>query len=152
MGEYTKEAISDAQDTARNFIEEIAENFRTNDTVSDDLNNDYPNGDSYHHESHIDKDYSLSEAAELLDELSDHEETDKGLWEGCEPRRAIACQAAFTYGNAVYHYWKELIEDINEKREEFFNTVSAMDFADELELTKEQAEQMIGKIIDRFDG
>lgn len=50
--------------------------------ASDDLLNDYPNGDSYHHESHVDRSYSVTEAAEILDAYSDYEETDSGLWEG----------------------------------------------------------------------
>ena len=56
----------------------------------------------------------LQEAAALLDELSKHEETDNGLWEGQEPREAIATQAAFTYGNAVYAEWTDLIKQIND--------------------------------------
>jgi hypothetical protein len=67
----------------------------------------------------VDRDYDLSEAAELLDDLSKFEETDTGLWEGQEPRRAIATQAAFTYGNAVYSYWRELIDAINDEVEDF---------------------------------
>lgn len=111
---YRKEAEEDAKDTVENFIDEIVEMLVDKGEASDDLLNDYPNGDSYHHEHHTDKDYDLRESADLLDQLSDYEEDDEGLWQGLEPRRAIAAQAAYTYGNAVYSDWRDLIEKIND--------------------------------------
>lgn len=115
---YLAEAQSDAWSTMEEFVDEMVEQWRASGEVSNDLNNDYPNGDSYHHESHVDKDYRLSDAAELLDQLSEYEETDNGLWEGLEPRRAIAAQAAYTYGNAVYGEWSTLVEKLNEHLDE----------------------------------
>lgn len=113
MSSYLSDARSDAQDTANHFFDEILESFMDNDgKASDDLNNDY--SDSYHHENHVDRDYSLTEAAELLDELNEYEETDSGLWHGLEPRRAVCAQAAYTYGNAVYQLFTQLIEEIND--------------------------------------
>jgi ABC-type Zn2+ transport system substrate-binding protein/surface adhesin len=110
--DYRSEAISDAADTAENFLDEIVEQLMDEGKASDDLQNDYD--DSYHHENHVDKDYDLQEAAQLLDDLSDYEETDYGLWMGLEPRRAIAAQAAYTYGNAVLSFFDQLIKEINE--------------------------------------
>jgi uncharacterized membrane-anchored protein YhcB (DUF1043 family) len=95
--DYRAKAESDAWDTLDNFADEMVRQWRESGEISNDMNNDYPNGDSYHHESHTDRDYDLQEAAELLDQLSEYEETDSGLWEGLEPRRAIAAQAAYTY-------------------------------------------------------
>ncbi len=40
-------------------------------------------------------------------------EDDYGLWEGQPPTQAIATQVAFTYGNAIYDAWRELIDTIN---------------------------------------
>ena len=111
--DYSTEARDDARDTIRNFVSDVVEQLLADGRASDDLNNDYPDGNSWHHESHVDKEYSLLEAAELLDDLSDHIETDSGLWEGLEPRAAISAQAAYTYGQAVYSEWSELIEEIN---------------------------------------
>lgn len=111
---YRDEAKGDALDTVKEFRDEILDQLKDDGEASDDLLNDYCNGDAYHHESHVDRDYDLSESAEVLDQLSEYEETDSGLWEGLEPRRAIAAQAAYTYGNAVYAYWRENIEEINE--------------------------------------
>lgn len=111
--DWLAKAASDAGDTLENFAEDIAE-MASGGEVSDDLRNDYGNGDSYHHENHVDKDYDLTEAAELLDQLGDYEETDSGLWEGLEPRRAIAVQAAHTYGNAVYAQWEHVIASLND--------------------------------------
>lgn len=110
---YRQDAASDAAETVRNFADEILEQLLDTGEASNDLFNDYPNGDSWHHECHVDKDYNLQEAAELLDELYDFEETDNGLWEGLEPRQAIVTQAAYTYSNAVYSEWRDLIEEIN---------------------------------------
>jgi DNA-binding ferritin-like protein len=121
MSNYLREATDDAAETVRNFADEILEKLLDKGEASDDLFNDYPNGDSWHHECHVDKDYSLQEAAELLDDLCDHEETDSGLWEGLEPRRAIACQAAYTYGNAVYSEWHDLIEKINSEADDIID-------------------------------
>jgi hypothetical protein len=114
MSNYYQAAKSDATDTVLNFQDEILDQLLSTGEASDDLYNDYPNGDSYHHESHVDKWYHLTEAAELLDELRDYEETDYGLWEGQAPRDAISTQAAFTYGNAVLSLWHDLIGEIND--------------------------------------
>jgi DNA-binding transcriptional MerR regulator len=111
---YYAEAYDDAKDTVEEFLETIIESLIDNEEVSDDLFNDYPNGDSYHHETHTDRSYSLLEAAKLLDALGDYEETDSGLWEGQEPRDAVATQAAFTYGNAVLSMWQDYIKEIND--------------------------------------
>lgn len=110
---YDAEARSDARQMVAEFVDTIIEQLRDNGSASDDYNNDYSGGNEYHHLTHVDRDYDLSESAAILDQLADHEETDEGLWDGLEPRRAIACQAAFTYGNAVAYYWSAIIEAIN---------------------------------------
>lgn len=113
MSYYHDEAMSDAAETVRNYMEQIVDRLMDCDKVSDDLLNDYPNGDSYHHENRVDKEYSLTEADEILDTLSKYEEDDDGLWSGQLPREAISTQAAYTYGNAVYGMWRDFINDIN---------------------------------------
>jgi hypothetical protein len=115
---YLSNAESDAKETVEYFFDTVVESLLDDGKASDDLYNDYPGGDAYHHESHVDKSYSLTEAAELLDELHDSEETDTGLWEGMMPKEAIGVQAAYTYGNAVYSEFRNLIEEINEAWEE----------------------------------
>jgi hypothetical protein len=115
MGEhnYNDQAYDDAREMLSHFVDEIASQAQDGD-VSDDLLNDYSCGDSYHHENHVDKDYRLQEAAALLDELSADEETDEGLWQGMEPRRAVAAQAAYTYGNAVMRRWRDFVTSLND--------------------------------------
>lgn len=108
--DYREEARGDAWETAEHFVDEMVERWKRDGAVSNDLNNDY-NGDEYHHAYHVDRDYDLTEAAALLDQLHEYEETDNGLWDGLEPRRAIAAQAAYTYGNAVYDLWRSLVVD-----------------------------------------
>lgn len=148
---YREDARADAVSTVENYEDEIVEMLADDGKASDDLLNDYGSGDSYHHESHVDKFYDLTEAAELLDELSDYEETDSGLWQGLEPRRAIAAQAAYTYGNAVYSFFSDLIGEINdavadaldtlgEKHNEEIDTAEAEVAKLREELTEELAE------------
>jgi len=115
---YLASAESDAKETVDNFKDEIVEQLCDDGKASDDLNNDYPGGDAWHHESHVDKWYNLHEAAAVLDQLDDFEETDSGLWEGQDMKEALSTCAAFTYGNAVYHEWTELIEQINDEETE----------------------------------
>jgi hypothetical protein len=139
---YLLEAETDAKEMVVNFIDEIVEKLIDEGEASRDLNNDYAGGDSYHHESHVDKSYSLLEAAELLDQLGEFEEDDDGLWEGQKPRDAISAQAAYTYGNAVYSEWQELIEKINENAKEVLD-----EFAEkktELEAQKDELEAQEG--------
>ncbi len=78
---------------------------------------------SYHHENHTDRAYNLSDAADILDRLSEFEETDSGLWEGQEPRDAISAQAAYTYANAVYSEWRDLIEQLEEELEDLARAI-----------------------------
>lgn len=111
---YRQEAISDARDMADYFADTIVEALMDDGQASDDVYNDYSNGDAYHHETHVDKWYNLHDAAQCLDELSDFEETDEGLWDGLAPRDAIGAQAAYTYGNAVLSFFADLIREIND--------------------------------------
>jgi hypothetical protein len=112
--DYAADAKSDAVDMAEHFLDEIVDQLFDDGKASNDYNNDYDGGDSYHHESHVDKHYHWKEAAELLSQLSEHEETDSGLWEGCDWEKVLQAKAAYTYGNAVTSEWFELIEKIND--------------------------------------
>lgn len=113
MGNYRQEAREGAAEIVDNYLDEIVDEIVNDGEASKDIRNDYANGDSYFHETFVDKDYNLVEAAELLSDLSDYKETDRGLWEGLEPERAIACQAAFTFGNAVESFFRDLVDEIN---------------------------------------
>ncbi len=110
---YYQSAQSDAKEMALEFIDATVEQLIEKGAASTDLYNDYDNGDRYHHEVHVDRFYSLLEAATLLDQLNEYEETDSGLWAEQMPTEAISTQAAFTYGNAVYSLWVDIIEYIN---------------------------------------
>ena len=107
----------DAKEFIHNFETEMIDMLVDKGEVSDDLYNDYDNGDSFIHESYTDKDYNLSEAAKLLEDLRDYEESDSGLWEGQEPRKAIATQAAYTYSGYVVSCIQDLIKTINDEWE-----------------------------------
>jgi hypothetical protein len=115
--DYSKEAGEDAKEFIENFIEEIIDQLISDGSASTDLNNDYDNGDAFIHETYTDRDYNLQEAAKLLHDLTDYEETDSGLWEGQEPRQAVATQAAFTYSSAVTSVIIDIIKSINDDEE-----------------------------------
>lgn len=116
---WHKEALGDAIEMVDYFENEIIERLEEKAEASSDLN-DYSDGDEYHHSSHTDKSYSLIDAAHLLDQLGNYEETDNGLWEGVEdPERAIDVKAAFTYGNAVLGEFQDLIKELNEEFQNF---------------------------------
>lgn len=119
MSNYREAVKDDARDMVAEFRDTIIELMLERGKASNDLYNNYPDGDSYHHESHVDKAYNLLDAAILLDELEYAEETDYGLWEGQDPRAAVSTQAAFTYGNAVMQEWQEMIEGLNNLYEEW---------------------------------
>lgn len=137
---YYLKAQSDAWDTVQEFADTITEQVQRGEEVSSDLYNDYPDGDGYHHSTHVDKWYNLTQAAEVLDQLSEHTEEDSGLWQGQEPREAIGTQAAFTYGNAVMAEWQSLVEELNSELGEvvleFPDTTEATD--DERQTTEAQ--------------
>lgn len=113
---YLERARADAWDTFVHFFDDMLPVLRDpeGDDISDNLLNDYEGGDEFHHANHVDIDWSLTEAAEILDQLSEYEESDRGLWEGLEPKKAVAAQAAYTYGNAVMDMWRTLIEAAND--------------------------------------
>jgi len=132
---YRNEAESDARETVSQFIGNIVEQLEEQGKASDDLHNDYPGGDSWHHECHVDKWYNLTEAAELIDQLSEFEETDPGLWETQQPKEAIGTCAAYTYGNAVLSFWVDLIKEINDEA-----SVICNDFDDRINKAEEAEE------------
>lgn len=137
---YWAEAVSDSWDTVENFVDEMVEQWRESGEVSSDLHNDYSDGDSYHHESHVDRFYSLTEAAQILDQLSEYEETDNGLWEGLNPKSAVSTQAAYTYGNAVLAAWNYRIEELNEALEELTESLAEALTEADSEATEDDAD------------
>lgn len=101
---YNLDALNDAIDMAQEFAQQIADALiETGDVYPLDLDG----LDEFHHESHVDKAYSLLEAATILDQVEN--ETDWGLWQGLEPREAISAQAAYSYGNAVLERFDEIV-------------------------------------------
>jgi len=105
---------TNANDIISDYIEEIAKMLIDDGEASTDLYNDYDCMDSRISES---DDYwrSPEEAIETIDELSEFEEDDGGLWEGCSDYSEILnAKAHYTYTNAVYHEIESMIESIND--------------------------------------
>lgn len=114
--DYTREASEDAALLITDyFMDEMAEQLIDYDKISTDMFGDYDNGDGIFHEVVTDRSYSLSEAAEVLSQLYRHVEEDTGLWEReTDVDRIAEIQAAYTYGNAVYSEFIDIVEDIND--------------------------------------
>jgi len=105
---------ADAQDIISDYIEKIAEMLIDDGEASTDLYNDYYDMDSRISES---DDYwrNREEAIETIDELSEFEEKESGLWKECGDYRDILNAIAhYTYINALYHEIKSMIENIND--------------------------------------
>ncbi len=115
--DYRDKALEDARNTARNYLKEIITKLREDGEASNDLFNDYPYGCEYHDDRHPGRSYTLLESATVLDQLSQHKEDDSGLWSRLDPQDAVCAQAEYTYGNAVLHYWQEIIKEINKDAE-----------------------------------
>lgn len=115
--DYRYNANSDALEMLYEHREQVIE-YLCMDAVweAPKYPNEYEGMDRWHHESYIDKnpDYTLQEAADLLEQLEGFAETDRGLWQGIAPVAAITCQAAYTYGNAIWHYFVKHIENLND--------------------------------------
>ena len=112
--DYETEARNDAKELITDyFMDEIVQQLIDDGEASNDLNNNYTDGDSIFHENIVDRSYSTEEATKLLSDLYRHEETDSGIWHGLEWDRALAAKAAYTYGNVVYSEWSYLIKQIN---------------------------------------
>jgi hypothetical protein len=110
--DYHENARDDAKEAVSYFLDEIVDEIIDGENANTAERHITDYSDSYHHETHVDRDYNLLEAAQVLHELSEYEVDDSGLWEGLGPRRAIAAMAAYTYGNAVNSLFSDLMEDI----------------------------------------
>lgn len=150
---YLQKAANDAAETVQNFQDEILTQLLAKGKASADLNNDYPGGASWHHECHVDKSYSLRDAANVLDQLDEFEETDSGLWEGLDMKDALSACAAYTYGNAVASEWADLIKQINDEAELIIAdfTDEARDLESEIDSLNGQAEDADSKAEDAED-
>lgn len=156
MLSYLSDARSDACDLVENFMDQIVEKLVNVDEASDDWNNDYEDGDSYFHESFVDREYSFREAGELIEELSEYEETDGGLWEGRDMKDAVSTCAAFTYGKAVWCQAEKLMERINRRALDMWGEWSDLEAEHGVEMSHEEKEarttDMIQTQIARFRG
>jgi len=156
---YRNDAHDDATTAIEHHLDEIIEHITSYGEVPVDPMNDLSGFDDYHHANHNDRDYSLQESAELLDQMRDYEETDDGLWEGLEPQRAISVQAALTYGNAVvgliHEKLRELAKDDDlQKTIEIYQAAECLTESDyskaALESAKAEMERLINDLLQTY--
>jgi hypothetical protein len=103
MGEVRKEAVD--------FIGDCFDDVLSAFENDEDRLFDESGVDDAFWESVIDRSYSLSDAAFVI-ENSNNVESDSGLWDGKDPAEALETQAAFTYGNDVRNEVEEIYEDL----------------------------------------
>lgn len=107
---YRQEAIEEATAAVEENMKEIVDQLWDDGAADVEL--------SYYDREFIttysDRSYRLLEAAQVLDDLSDYEESDSGLWSGVEdPKEAVGIMAAYTYGNAVAAFFTDDMENVN---------------------------------------
>lgn len=119
---YSDEAKENAIDAIKDVKDEIVEALIEKDEAPNSIL-DYSDGETT--ESYwMDNWYEPSEAVDLIEELDEHEETDEGLWEGCDWRRMLSAKAALTMRNANLSEFSSLMIalnddiDVDELREE----------------------------------
>lgn len=137
--DYKRDAMLDALDAAEAFAGQMAEHMMSGEDAPTHLYG-YEDGDDYHHTQHVDKDYNLLEAAQLLDQLSDWEETDSGVWHRLEPRQAVAAQAAWTYGNAVLSMFEYVVAKISEPEDK--TAAATLEYLKECDDAEDRAERL----------
>lgn len=116
MGRWKEEAMQDAKNIVGEEAEDICERLvryagqinRRKGSLDENL--DRGVNELYGHEPG-----SLAAAAEMLDDLSDFEETDSGLFmvKG-DIRKSLEACACFTYQNAVRHHIGKVLDAIEE--------------------------------------
>jgi len=109
---YEVKAKNNAKDFIKEHVkEEIIENFiRVSETPTQLYKYKFNDELTYRFS---DEDYSPLEAVTLLDQLSEYEETDRGLFEDKDWRDLLSGVAAFTYKNAVMSFIDDLLIEIN---------------------------------------
>jgi hypothetical protein len=117
MSDYEREARNDAVSFFDEYKDVMVDALVNGGKVSDDLYNDYSNGDGFIHETYTDKWYDLRDAVDVLEDLDRYEETDSGLWDGQGMKEALGTCAAYTYCNAVVSFIQEAIGTINDNCE-----------------------------------
>lgn len=111
---YYQQTKEDAIDFIDELTDEIVEQFLSDGEIGEDIRNDFAHGDSLFHETIVDRWYSPEDAIMLLSNLHEWEETDEGLWEGQDWEEIISMKAAWTYGNAVYEFATDVINQIRD--------------------------------------
>ena len=112
----------DVKDDAFSFLSDIEEDVKQ--AIIDDVEDiseiecdisGYGNIRDAFDESVTDRSYTIEDAAYIIANCED-EETDTGLWEGCDMHRAIQICAAYSYSHDV---WAEVVKQYDAMYDEF---------------------------------
>lgn len=113
MGKYKDQVRKDANIIATiGLLDEIVAEVLEKKGPTDKVHNtDYPSGDI---RVPAIPTYSLWDAADVLEELNEFEETDSAYWEGKGVREALKIAASLTYRNAVRAHFTKIIDVLND--------------------------------------
>ncbi len=113
MSSYRTDAMNGAKDfIAEHLKEDIIDNL-VRDYETPEMLYGYPGTEEYTYQ-YSDTEYRPREAVNLLEELDDYEETDRGIIGEGDWRDQLSATAAFTYRNAVVSFINDLLGEINQ--------------------------------------
>lgn len=116
---WTDQAKQDALNLYQEFLDEIKDYYFTNENVSVNMAEYTPvqgcDGETWFQERIIDRNppLSLEETGQILNELGKFRAPVPVVADD-DLVVALQQQAAETYGNAVRHYWQQIVTNINE--------------------------------------
>ncbi len=91
--------------------------------------------DEYWHSEIVDRAYTLSDAAVVI-ENCENEETDSGLWETQQPEDAIKTKAAYSYGMDCWFKTEEIFTYMKDEYQELIKDFSEEDLEDDEKLKR----------------
>jgi phage-related protein len=112
-GSWVSNAKCIAREAAREIADDILAALAEKGEV-DEYSTDHDAADEFIFSGAADQNYSLLEAAQILEDLADWEETDSGLWQGLPPRDAVTAQAAWTLRAASCDFFGKIMAAVNE--------------------------------------
>jgi hypothetical protein len=134
--DYEKEVLDDAKDFIREHKEMIVEALENR---GDFDCNDMDGLDEAWNQEVVDRSYSLTDAAVILDNCH-NEESDYGLWEGREPEEAIESKAALSYANDM---WEQCVDLFKEIEARFQDLIGESPDSEESDLAKQAFDEVV---------
>lgn len=113
--EEIKQQVSEAARKAvEHFLDELVEDVVESQGVRTAMSVEVSYWDDQYIYNHfVDRNWTLRDAVDLVEELAFHVETNSDLWDGQDPSEALKIQAAHTFANAAESEFKDKMGDVN---------------------------------------